>query len=98
VPEELACRDTSTRLGLEGGGGVGTGSAADLEHLGAPGELDVAKVGLAHGALLRVGGSQLQDLGDLGDERRVGIGDGRVYVSHLDAPFSGPHDRAAESR
>jgi hypothetical protein len=63
-----------------------TGAAADFQHPGPRGEPDVAQVGLAHGRLLRVGGPQLEHLGELGHQRRLGIGDHGVDIGHRSAP------------
>jgi hypothetical protein len=59
-----------------------TGAAADLEHACLGGELDVRQVRLSHRPLLRVGGAELEDVGERPDDVRSGVGDRHVDVRH----------------
>jgi hypothetical protein len=64
-----------------------SGAAPDLEHPGAAREWQVVEVGVEHRALLKVGCTQLEHIGEPLLHGEVGLVDGCIDVRHVIRPF-----------
>ena len=64
------------------GAGDGAAAAPDLEHARGVGKGHVRQIGVQHGALLGVGGANLESVGQLPHDGGIDLGDGGVDVRH----------------